>query len=120
MISYFEQHADELGELSIDAFSSVCLELVEQGPELDEEDELSSALVIVRLFELFDKNKDGKVSHDELVAGLSVLTGGTTDEKVWAAFQLYDEDGNGYIDLDESKWDLFWGFTYLIVENTFL
>ena len=41
------------------------------------------------------------VHMQELNAGLSVLCGGGREEKVEAAFAMFDFDGNGFIDLDE-------------------
>ena len=40
-------------------------------------------------------------SHTELTSGLSVLCGGDRDEKVSAAFALFDVNGDGYISKDE-------------------
>ena len=37
----------------------------------------------------------------ELASGISVLCGGARDQKVLAAFQLYDYNGDGYISEDE-------------------
>jgi Ca2+-binding EF-hand superfamily protein len=38
---------------------------------------------------------------NELVSGLSVLCGGTRDDKCKIAFQIYDSNGDGFISLDE-------------------
>jgi Ca2+-binding EF-hand superfamily protein len=54
-----------------------------------------------RLFDLFDADNNGVVDFCELASALSVLCGGSRDEKVEAAFALYDINGDGYISLDE-------------------
>ena len=47
--------------------------------------------VLTKLFELFDTNGDGSVDFAELMAGISVLCGGTRDQKVETAFSLFGE-----------------------------
>ena len=49
------------------------------------------------LFDAFDADGNGVVDFAELAAGLSVLCGGTRDEKARAAFALFDVDGDGYV-----------------------
>ena len=53
------------------------------------------------MFDAFDTDHDGTVDSQELSSGLSVLCGGSRDEKVRAAFALYDVNGDGFIDLEE-------------------
>ncbi|RHY27525.1 hypothetical protein DYB32_010802, partial [Aphanomyces invadans] len=54
-----------------------------------------------RLFDLFDSNQDGWVDFSELSAGLSILCAGSKEDKVHAAFTLFDFNGDGSISLDE-------------------
>ena len=56
---------------------------------------------MARLFDVFDRNKDGAVDAQEFFCGLSVLCRGDIDTKVQAAFALFDVDGKGFIQLDE-------------------
>ena len=51
--------------------------------------------VLAALFDLFDTDGNGVVDFAELGSGLSVLCGGNRDSKVQAAFDLYDENGDG-------------------------
>ena len=53
------------------------------------------------MFDQYDKNKDGKISCDELREVLSALGPQTTYEEAKRAMLEIDKDGNGYIDLDE-------------------
>ena len=59
------------------------------------------ALVGARLFTILDANEDGVVDHRELVLGLSLLLGGPDDSAAETVFEMYDEDGDGYITVDE-------------------
>ncbi|XP_020895550.1 neuronal calcium sensor 1 isoform X2 [Exaiptasia diaphana] len=53
------------------------------------------------LFNVFDQNKNGRISFEDFVLGLSVSLHGTLDEKMKWAFQLYDLDGDGVITREE-------------------
>ena len=52
---------------------------------------------------MFDKDHNGIVDFAELSSGLSVLCAGSRDEKITAAFALYDKNGDGVITLAEMK-----------------
>jgi serine/threonine-protein phosphatase 2B regulatory subunit len=55
-----------------------------------------------RIFTILDSNHDGKISVEELLAGMSILSvKGTIEEKVHIAFQIYDEDRDGVISKTE-------------------
>ncbi|RHY65386.1 hypothetical protein DYB30_010989, partial [Aphanomyces astaci] len=54
-----------------------------------------------QLFIVFDADGNGVVDTKELAAGLSLLCGGTHQDKVQAAFSLYDTNGDGFISRDE-------------------
>ena len=66
-----------------------------------ESDFLMLSFIMDRLFDLFDTDGDGYVDSAELTSGLTVLCGGSRDEKVKAAFALYDANGDGFISLEE-------------------
>lgn len=53
------------------------------------------------LFTWLDQNNDSVVDFDELGSAVSVLCGGTRDDKVRAAFSLYDYNNDGWITIDE-------------------
>lgn len=52
-------------------------------------------------YELFDANGDGTVDVTELAAGITVLCGGTRDDKARAVFDLYDANKDGVLSVDE-------------------
>jgi Ca2+-binding EF-hand superfamily protein len=53
------------------------------------------------IFTLVDFNKNGTIEADEMLNALTLLSGGSEDEKIEAVFSLYDLDDNGLITLDE-------------------
>ncbi len=59
--------------------------------------------LLVRLFTAFDRDHNGVVDHRELAAGLSVLCGSESTDRIRSAFELFDDDGNGFISLDEMQ-----------------
>lgn len=59
--------------------------------------------VLSFLFDMFDRDKSGKVDFVELTSGLSVLCGGKTEDKVDAMFHMFDLNGDGYVTVDELR-----------------
>lgn len=53
------------------------------------------------IFKLVDFNGNGTIEADEMLNALTLLSGGSEDEKIEAVFSLYDLDDNGLITLDE-------------------
>jgi serine/threonine-protein phosphatase 2B regulatory subunit len=59
---------------------------------------LKQNLFAERMFALFDKDSDGRISFEEFVRGLSVFCPrGTVKEKIQFSFQIYDSDHDGVI-----------------------
>ena len=54
-----------------------------------------SMLLINRVFDAFDVDHDGTVDCIELATGLTLLCGESEDDRVEAAFALYDQDNGG-------------------------
>ena len=69
------------------------------------------------LYALFDADGDGVVDHAELATGLSVLCGGTRDEKARAAFALYDANGDHLLSYEELKRYLSAVFTIMFAQT---
>lgn len=76
-------------------------EVISADAARTESDFVMLSFIMDRLFDLFDTDGDGYVDSAELTSGLTVLCGGSRDEKVKAAFALYDTNGDGFISLDE-------------------
>ena len=53
------------------------------------------------MFTAFDKDGSGKVDFKELATGLSLVSKGTTVEKLTILFTSYDRDGSGELDKTE-------------------
>ena len=95
----FAHCTDENGELSRAAFNGCFTAFIGDPGSTVKRNRVS--VILDRLFDLFDGDGNGTVSFDELASGLSILCGGTRDEKVRAAFDLYDIDNNGFIERAE-------------------
>lgn len=98
----FATHADDEGFVTKESFFE-CFALLVKGriEALEETDRARILFVVDSLFHALDVNDDGKLDYCELASGISVLCGGVRDEKVRAAFSLFDLNGDGYISLDE-------------------
>lgn len=102
----FAGEADKDGLLSRDAFNESFRKVIDGRKTnalrvKDSETQNKLQEIIDGLFDLFDKGSSGIVDFGELASGLSVLCGGTKDQKVEAAFSLFDFNGDGFISLDE-------------------
>jgi len=97
----FAAAANVRGELTRTLFTDCVRRIMAQGPRLSPDEQMKAEFAIDRLFDSLDRNHDGRVDFQELASGLSILAGGSRDDKVRAAFNLYDSDGNGYIDKEE-------------------
>ncbi|RLN71352.1 hypothetical protein BBJ28_00016818, partial [Nothophytophthora sp. Chile5] len=100
----FAEHADEEGMLDRTSFDSCFFEIIEiaANPRTQIE-KLRAKVVADRLFDVFDRDGNGRIDFSELASGLSVLCKGARDAKVKAAFRLYDFNADGFISLDEMK-----------------
>lgn len=56
---------------------------------------------VEKIFNKFDKNRDGKISHDELNNVLNALGSQTTSDEVSCIMSEIDKDGDGFISLAE-------------------
>ena len=53
------------------------------------------------VFDVFDKDHNNVVDMMELICGISLLCGGSEEEKIHSIFEIFDENGDGYISMDE-------------------
>merc|ERR1712083_622691 len=60
-----------------------------------------SAEVQNAVFDLFDRDDNNVVDMMELICGISLLCSGTEDDKIHAVFNVFDENGDGFISMDE-------------------
>lgn len=74
---------------------------------MSSEDEDRARLVATRIFQLFDADGSGACDFTELCTGLTVLCGGSKEQKSSVALALYDYNQDGVISLDELSRYLF-------------
>jgi Ca2+-binding EF-hand superfamily protein len=53
------------------------------------------------VFDLFDRDDNNIVDMMELICGISLMCSGSEDEKIHAVFAVFDENGDGFISMDE-------------------
>ncbi|CAI5744362.1 unnamed protein product [Peronospora destructor] len=101
VVQTLAHYADEQGYVSREAFDECFRTLISanQGIKSEEYQQINS--ILNRLFELFDVNNNGMVDFSEISCGLSVFSGGASEEKIRAAFALYDYNADGYISMEE-------------------
>ncbi|XP_067376823.1 A-type potassium channel modulatory protein KCNIP2 isoform X12 [Channa argus] len=75
------------------------------------------------LFEAFDTNKNGSVSFEDFVFGLSIILRGTINDRLNWAFNLYDLNKDGCItkeemlDIMRSIYDMMGKYTYPTMQD---
>jgi Ca2+-binding EF-hand superfamily protein len=83
---HFARFVNEDGSLDPASFNAGFRRFVNKSGDISQ-----VRAVLTKLFQLFDTNGDGAVDFAELMAGVSVLCGGTRDQKVETAFSLFGE-----------------------------
>jgi len=86
----------ENGKLTRQQFL-LCYEALLQAHEV----EVPPEEVRTAVWELFDRDGNGVVDMMELVCGISLLCSGTEEEKIHAVFNVFDENSDGFISMDE-------------------
>ena len=62
---------------------------------------MSNVDTCLQLFNAFDADRNGFVDFNEFAGGISVLLGGTLDERLRLAFNAYDLDASGSLSPEE-------------------
>lgn len=73
--------------------------------------EISSRSLSDRLFDIFDKDKNGRIDHDEFLTTIETIILGSKKDKIKFAFNLHDLDDSGFIDKKELKILIIQSFT---------
>lgn len=99
----FAERTDDKGSLDFESFTDAVLELSSERDEISirDEDEEKLDVAIKLMFELFDRDNSEKIDFVELCSGISILAGGSKNERCEASFALYDLNNDGYITLTE-------------------
>ena len=120
ILGFFMDQATGEGYLTHESFYR-CFEVLvrrnlEGRPDASVDPEHLTALIDY-LFDLFDADGNGIVDISELSAGISVLCGGSRDDKVLTSLALFDEDGDGFVSLGELSKYLASVFKVLFASN---
>jgi len=94
-LSTFKNAAAD-GKLSRDQFITSYTTLL-QSCQID----LPADSIQNEVFELFDRDSNQFVDMMELVCGISIMCAGNDDDKIHAVFGVFDENGDGFISMDE-------------------
>jgi Ca2+-binding EF-hand superfamily protein len=73
--------------------------------------EISNKVLSDRLFDIFDKDKNGRIDHDEFLTTIESIILGSQKDKIKFAFNLHDLDNSGFIDRKELKILIIQSFT---------
>jgi len=73
--------------------------------------EISNRNFSDRLFDIFDKDKNGRIDHDEFLSTIETIILGSKKDKIKFAFNLHDLDDSGFIDKKELKILIIQSFT---------
>jgi len=92
----FKAAAQGTGKLTRDQFMAAKATLLASCGVEAPAPEVSNAV-----YDLFDRDDNGIVDMMEIVCGVSLLCKGSEDEKVEAVFLMFDENGDGYVTVDE-------------------
>lgn len=90
-----------IGRAAFDAGFGQLLDAV--GAPSDSRSRRRTHAATAAVFDLFDLHGTGRVSLDELAAGLSILCRGAAVDRVRAAFGMYDLDHDGFISHAEMR-----------------
>lgn len=102
VLAIFAEAAPNNRELTAATFFATFETLVELGGGHANEMEAREASVVMsRLFRSFDTNEDEVIDFAELTSGLSILSSSSLEDKILAAFDLYDTNDDGYISLED-------------------
>jgi len=101
VLEIFAQATNEEGFVPEAQFFYCFEELI--GDDISPSDKQRLPSILHTLYRVFDTNHDNVVDFTELGTGLACLCGGSHEDKVKAAFDLYDYNGDGVISLDEMK-----------------
>eukprot|EP00936_MAST-01D_sp_MAST-1D-sp1_P000427 g427.t1 len=100
----FKAAAGDSNRLDRSAYNACFEQIVASAQSMSEDDMSLCEQIVDMFFDIFNTDTEtfgATVDPDDLASGLSVLCGDEREEKVEAAFEMFDFDNNGFIDLSE-------------------
>eukprot|EP00656_Telonema_subtile_P057266 TRINITY_DN9383_c0_g1_i6.p1 TRINITY_DN9383_c0_g1~~TRINITY_DN9383_c0_g1_i6.p1 ORF type:complete len:258 (+),score=76.06 TRINITY_DN9383_c0_g1_i6:841-1614(+) len=83
----------KVAAVNLKSFVYICSMFCKRGPE--------DNFLLERLFHVFSKREDDKISMREFTSGLHILCRGSSQERLHMYFKMYDVDGGGTISWKE-------------------
>jgi len=97
---YFAETGDQ--KISKDEFIDFMLNLMKKMDFCDTNSEREMMkLGFDDVFEVFDYDKSGYLDREEIANCLSLMCGGTINEKIFAAFNMFDQNNSMTLSFDE-------------------
>ena len=95
--------ASKRGQISPEAFEEIVARILpaSDSRKVSESDRKFRGRALVALFYAFDREGNGSVAARDLAAGLCMLASGRKSGKLNLAWQLFDEDTDGYLTLSQ-------------------
>ena len=90
-MEYYRTHSEKLDAMEKTEFIGV----------INANFKFDTKILLDRIFEVFDKDKDGFISREEWVMGMNVFLLGKEKEQIKYCFTVYDLTGKGFIDKEE-------------------
>ena len=89
-------------ELSHEDFTEFMMQVIEQNDLVDTSTEREMLKPLFKaVFEIFDSDRSGKLDMCEVANCLAILCGGSINDKIYAAFNLFDENNSMTLSFDE-------------------
>ena len=90
-MEYYRTHSEKLDAMEKTEFIGV----------INANFKFDTKILLDRIFEVFDKDKDGFISREEWVMGMNVFLLGKEKEQIKYCFTVYDLTGKGFIAKEE-------------------
>ena len=91
LMEYYRTHSEKLDAMKKTEFIGV----------INANFKFDTKILLDRIFEVFDKDKDGFISREEWVMGMNVFLLGKEKEQIKYCFTVYDLTGKGFIAKEE-------------------
>ena len=91
LLGYYRKHAERIDAMEKPEFIGV----------INANFNFDTKILLERIFEVFDKDKDGVITREEWVVGMNVFLLGNEKEQTRYCFTVYDLSGKGVIAKDE-------------------